>query len=242
MKNNSIIPISFVPGSGGRFLNYILNSTKETTSLDAYEIDMEHMYNLVVAFGNMKLQSQSMLVSEQDQLNDLINYAIDCNSDDIEYCSCHVLDTSILLNNFEKAIQISYEESDIPDISLSFVADDISDDITTVVGATANNNMNYISNFKTNIDNISLLRVTWKELYKDNVNNLITKLSNFLNVSIDKFKVNEILEWRKQTYNNIEHVKTLLGNDANKIIVWKQEGNRHYRNKLLSLTKYNTGD
>lgn len=242
MKNKSIIPISFVPGSGGRFLNYILTSTKQTTSIDTSNIDLGHMYKLAVAFGNMKLQSQSMLVSEQDQLNDLINYAIDCNSDTIEYSGCNVLDTSMLLDNFDKVIQIAYEESDIPDISFAFVSEDIPDDITLVVGATANNNMNYINMFETNIDNTSLLRVTWKELYKDDVDNLITKLSNFLSISTDKFKVNEILEWRKQIYDKIDQVKTLLGDNANKIIVWKVEGNRHYRNKLSSLTKYNTGD
>jgi hypothetical protein len=79
-------------------------------------------------------------------------------------------------------------------------------------------------------------------LYKDNIDNLITKLSDFLNLSVDKFKVNEILEWRKRTYNNIEHIKTLLGDDIKKIIVWKKEGNTTYRNRLLSLTKYNKGD
>lgn len=242
MKHKSIIPISFVPGSGGRFLNYILNSTKDTTSIDTSEVDLEHMYKLVVAFGNMKLQSQSMLVAEQDQINDLINYAIDYNFDTIEYCGCNVLDADMLLNNFEKVIQITYEESDIPDISLSFVFEYLPDDVISVTSATANNSMNYITNFTTDIDETSLLRVTWKELYKDNIDNLITKLSDFLNLSTDTFKVDEIIEWRKQTYNNIEHIKTLLGDDIKKIIVWKQEGNRHYRNKLLSLTKYNTGD
>ncbi len=79
-------------------------------------------------------------------------------------------------------------------------------------------------------------------MYKDNIDNLITKLSDFLNLSVDKFKVNEILEWRKRTYNNIEHIKTLLGDDIKKIIVWKKEGNTTYRNRLLSLTKYNKGD
>lgn len=242
MKNKSIIPISFLPGSGGRFLNYILNSTKETTSIDTSVVDLEHMYKLAVAFGNIKLQSQSMLVPNQDQINDLINYAIDCNSDTIEYCGCNVLDTDILLNNFEKVIQITYEESDIPDISLLFVFEYLPDNIKLSTNATANDNMNYITNFTTDIDNSSLLRVTWKELYKDNIDNLITKLSDFLNLSVDKFKVNEILEWRKRTYNNIEHIKTLLGDDIKKIIVWKKEGNTTYRNRLLSLTKYNKGD
>lgn len=241
MKNNSIIPVSFVPGSGGRFLSYILNSTNANTIL-ASNIDLELMYGLVVAFGNMKLQSQSMLIPAQDQLNDLLNYAIDYNFDTIEYCSCHVLDSSMLLNKFEKVIQISYEPSDILDISFSFIAENIPDDIKMIVSATANNNMTYIGNFETKIDNPSLLYVSWKELYKENIDSLITKLSNFSNMPIDKFKVNEIIEWRKRTSDNIEKVKALLGDDIKKIVVWKKEGNTTYRNKLLALTKYNTGD
>jgi len=240
-KHTNVIPISFVPGSGGRFLNYILNSTRSTTTIDT-NIDLAHMFKLVVAFGNMKLQSQSMLVPVQEQLNDLLNYAIDSNVDVIEYCSCHVLDVPILLNNFEKVIQITYEESDILDISFSFIAENIPDDLRMIVSATVNNNMKYISSFKTEGDNPSLLRISWKELYKEDITNIVEKLNNFLNLSTDTIKVDELLEWRNETHTNIQKVKTLLGDDIKKIVVWKKEGNTTYRNKLLSLTKYNTGD
>lgn len=240
-KHTNIIPISFVPGSGGRFLNYILNSTRSTTTIDT-NIDLEHMFKLVVAFGNMKLQSQSMLVPVQEQLNDLLNYAIDSNSDITEYCGCHVLDVPILLNNFEKVIQITYEESDILDISFSFIAENIPDDLRMIVSATVNNNMKYISSFKTEGDNPSLLRISWKELYKEDITNIVEKLNNFLNLSTDTIKVDELLEWRNETHTNIQKVKTLLGDDIKKIVVWKKEGNTTYRNKLLALTKYNTGD
>ena len=239
-KNSTVIPISFVPGSGGRFLNYILNSTKATVG--SINVDLEGMYNLVVAFGNMKVQSQSMLVPAQNQINDLLNYAIDKDVGTLEYCSCHVLDIDMLLNNFQKVIQITYEESDLADISFSFISENIPEDIKAVSSATVNNNMTYISNFKTNNDETSFLRVTWKELYKEDIDALITKLSNFLNIHKDLFDIDEIIKWRKQTNININRVKELLGDDIKKIVVWKKEGNTTYRNKLLSLTKYSTGD
>jgi peptidyl-prolyl cis-trans isomerase SurA len=112
-----------------------------------------------------------------------------------------------LVKNFDKVIQICYDEEDIPDIAYAYTAkigldENNNDDLnylSNLVKACATSNLKIITKFKYRHDlEPALLNITWKELYQDNVDSLITKLSNFSNLPKDSIPlINEKLSFQQ---------------------------------------------
>lgn len=250
LKNTKIIPVTYAGGSGGKFLAYLLNSAKIPNYKPAhlskhgnahaiYDNDIINMHTLPYTI--------EVLVNEQ--ISELLNYV---NNDEMPiFCCCHILDIDELVNNFDKVIQICYDEEDLPNIAYAYTAkiglDENNDDdinyLSNLVKSCAMSNFKIIEKFRHRYDlEPALLNVTWKELYQDDIDILITKLSNFANLPGDNFNKDQIIEWRIRTNDGIKKVKSLLGDNKKKIIIWKVEGNMNYRIHLDSLAKYNTGD
>jgi hypothetical protein len=248
-KHTKIVPVTYAGGTGGKFLTYLLNSakisnygpmklSKHGNAHAIYDNDVVNMHTL----------PYTIEVPTNDQISELLNYI---NNDEMPiYCSCHILGIDELVKNFDKVIQICYDEEDIPDIAYAYTAkiglDENNDDeinyLSNLVKSCARSNLKIITKFTYRYDlEPALLNVTWKELYQDDIDSLITKLSNFSNLSKDNFKKDQIIEWRILTHTGIEKVKALLGDSRKKIIIWKKEGNINYRMYLDSIAKYNIG-
>jgi hypothetical protein len=56
----------------------------------------------------------------------------------------------------------------------------------------------------------NLLNLTWKDIYVNDPTILIEKLSNFSSIPYEKFKLHDLIEWRRRTKNGIEEIQTLL--------------------------------
>lgn len=250
LKNTKIVPVTYAGGTGGKFLTYLFNSAKITnygTMKLSKHGNAHAIYDNDVV--NMHTLPYTIEVPTNEQISELLNYV---NNDEMPiYCSCHILGIDELVKTFDKVIQICYDEEDLPDIAYAYTAkiglDENNHDeinyLADLVKSCAISNLKIITKFRHRYDlEPALLNVTWKELYQDDIDSLITKLSNFSNLPKDKFKKEQILEWRKLTQSGIEKVKLLLGDMRKKIIIWKVEGNTNYRIYLDSLAKYNTGD
>ena len=233
LKNNKIIPVTYAGGTGGKFLSYLLNSanipnykpaplSKHGNAHAIYDNDVINMYTL----------PYTIEVPANEQISELLNYV---NNDVIPiFCCCHILGIDELVKNFEKVIQISYDEKDIPDIAYAYTAkigidennNQEIDNLSNLVKLCAISNFKIIAKFTYRSDlEPALLTVTWKELYQGDVDNLIAKLSNFANLSKDNFKKDQIIEWRTLTNDGIEKVKSLFGDNKKEMIIWKREDN-----------------
>jgi hypothetical protein len=198
---------------------------------------------------NMHTLPYTIEVLANEQISELLNYV---NNDEMPiFCCCHILDIDELVKNFEKVIQISYDKEDIPDIAYAYTAKIGIDDnnnqeinnLSNLVKSCAMSNFKIITKFVYRCDlEPALLNITWKELYQNDIDSLITKLSNFASLPRDNFNKDQIIEWRTRTNDGIEKVKSLLGDSRKKIIIWKRDGNVNYRIPLDLIAKYNTGD
>ena len=56
----------------------------------------------------------------------------------------------------------------------------------------------------------NLLNISWQELMHNDPITLINKLSQFTNLSVDRFPLDKLLTWRELTMGGVNECQTLI--------------------------------
>ena len=229
-KNNNIIPISFIAGSGGRFVSYLINSAKCTKPVQLQFSERGNAHDL----WNLEIELTSTPFPIPFPVGEHAKFFFNVfnkhrrNADYLKinplpwYGSCHVEDIDTLLMYFNKAIHIGFDANDVSDISLAFIGKQMIDDRKINDSISINEEYVHYSQYLT--DSLSsrtirpdlepnLLSITWKDIYVNDPTILIDKLSNFSNIPYDKFKLNDLIEWRNRTKNGIDGLIPIINNE-----------------------------
>lgn len=211
-KSSEIIPITFIHGTGGNFLCSFIIAAKNNNQLP-----------FVLSYhGNMHENSLKDIPTEPTSIENLDQLKIDSIIKgkimvDISpyYTSSHVSDLQLLQNYFERSIRITYENADILEISSAYIGKFWLDqksykkDINVLHKMSINTLNKYQPKFYEQlIDNV--LFISWGTLLYGESSVLVEKLSNFTQIPIENFNIDNLYHWRERTALCIKKIHKLL--------------------------------
>lgn len=239
--------MTFKSGTGGRFLSYLLNSSNSKDIPDIILSEHGNAHSIGMLGIEVFTLSYDTTTTVDTQIQDILNFNNNMDNslqkEGPHYCSGHIIGVDKLLNCFEKAVLLSYDEDDILDTSYAYIAKHAIDDnklnfteIKKLLYGIIRVNIEDMCDFISRTDlEPNLLNVSWKELYKGDINEFVKKLSDFTQMPEDNFRVNDLIEWRNRTSNSIEKMRKLFEVEAPRLLVWEKECKR--KAKLLTRTK-----
>ena len=195
MKSKIITPIYYVGGTGGHFLSAILNSAKLS---DKEPLNFSE-------FGNAHATKYGLnqLFTEKN-LERFTKYS----QNELSFISTHT-PIDFLLNNFNNLVVITYDKSDIPDITstlvmkVAYTNGRLKEIIPTRKIAASIVLSRSIGQFD-KMNSEKIFYVCWKDLYKLEADLLIDMLHKYTNIPKENFNINSIHEWRRLTTKSIE--------------------------------------
>ena len=200
---SDIIPITYKAGSGGNFLCHFLVSAKiknkELIKLSPYG----HAHH-----------SLSDLYSSRTWINQTDKFIIDSLSKLIKkqsiapyFVSAHLTDIDLINLSFNKSIRIVYDIDDAEEIATifykKFVGNNSNNIKQFISESTLENEISYTKNdwqyFNNEINIPNILFVSWKEYFRGDIEDLITKLSLFTDINSANFSRESLILWRTAT-------------------------------------------
>jgi hypothetical protein len=122
------------------------------------------------------------------------------------YTNAHIVDVDLINSAFKKSIRITYDPDDISDISAAYYGKFRVDVRKTKLSINHPANLEvtllqskFNEKFKKNENMPNVLFVSWKELFKENIDDLITKLSIFTDINAENFSKESLIHWRNKT-------------------------------------------
>jgi hypothetical protein len=217
MKNKTIIPILYLPGTGGHFLMNFITYAKLNVSTHINISEHGNAHNnaseiyVVDNFDNLDTSSKIQSILSLSHPNTISPY----------FCACHINEVDEVLLYFDKVIRISIDYDDIDEISHSYFGKwfidrkEFKSDLADVLRIkhkifTKTNSYRGLVRLFNDKENTSLLTISWKELVHDDVNDLVRKISEFVNINREQFTMQNLIDWRLATKNGIEEIQTLL--------------------------------
>lgn len=197
MINDFNVPVTYFGGTGGHFLISFLNA--------AYLND--HTIFKYSIFGNAHNTGFANVVggglgSDAPLNNDKIKILLS-NLNYRKFIGVHITEYNLLLDFFTKIIKITYQHSDIAEISKVFAFKWDSNypiDHGMLILDTTERAKRLLDCFSDKNEE-GVICVSWVELYKEEPRLLIEKLSKLFVIPIQNFNVSNLLEWRKITNN-----------------------------------------
>jgi hypothetical protein len=120
------------------------------------------------------------------------------------YTSVHIADLNIINTYFKKSIRITYDPDDIDELIKVFYGKWFIDEDKGRLWK--NIKISFMSSAKTyqskftKLENMpNVLFVSWKELFKGNIEECISKLSIFTSIDKDNFSRESLMHWRDKT-------------------------------------------
>jgi hypothetical protein len=215
-----------MPGTGGTFLTNFINAAKLNLSKKfKFSENYGHSHQTKlwqrIWIGDHFVEEDSLslihqILNLEKQTDNLTNTPY--------FSAAHISDKQLVQQYFQKNIRIVYEHSDLVEIALSYIGKyEIEIANIEITEFTYNRILKRVSKFlvdfiKVEENNIDTCYISWKELTKQDPNELIEKLHSFTSIPKENFFIENLLEWRSKTFIGIEKTKELL------------------------YTKYNTGD
>jgi hypothetical protein len=205
LPTEDIIPITFYGGTGGNFLCHFIVSAKrnmqDVANFSKYGNAHENCLKDVVVpnFGISQPDSQ--------KINFLLNQAYPYYIvEKPYYTSVHIADINLITANFNRSIRITYELSDLEEIVAVFYGKFVTDShffLTNMKPQTPEHIKQGIIKWQstfTKIENLpNVLFISWKELFKGNIEEFITKLSIFTDIDAENFSTESLIHWRNKT-------------------------------------------
>lgn len=215
MAREDIIPITFMGGTGGHFLCHFIVSAKRNNQdiIKLSEYGNAHWHSLKDFRGPI------LGVGGKDsiKINQLLEQSknVDSSIPKPYYTNAHLLDLDLINSNFTKSIRIVYDLDDIDEIATVFYGKFAIDSREHLIrlNLLPEQFKNYTPqkeelklditsrcphfSKKENMPNV--LFVSWKELFKENINDLINKLSTFTSINPDNFSPDSLVLWRTKT-------------------------------------------
>ena len=187
-------------GTGGQFLCHFIVSAKRNIKdriVNLSEYGNAHFYNLSDIQSHGKLGIRS---SDLDKINYILSTKPNIGAAAPYYIGSHILDIELINNTFEKSIRITYEPDDIDQINVIIFGKN-----HKRPNKVLSNAMNlrllkeHIEQFSKKEKMTNILFVSWKELFSENIDDLIQKISTFTEIDSDNFSKESIIYWREKT-------------------------------------------
>lgn len=233
MKNNFHIPITYAGGTGGNFLSSWLNaaSLNNQSILNYSEYGNAHKTNINILYGGgMNIGTGTNLsehLSEEEKIK-LINDEV--RNYHLRFFATHMANKNLLLNYFEKVIIITYEKSNIEEVAIVHTVKWAKDDDSIPVKKWVEEKLKsktypemyssfmkyqkvsllrFLPDFTENNDN-NVIYISWNNLYNDEHNILVDRLSDQLNIPKDNFNLENLFKWRELTLKGIQKYPELV--------------------------------
>lgn len=214
-SHRKIIPITYLGGTGARFLTYFLTCAK----LNKFEEPKlsEHgsaHFGLFKELGTTPWGIEERTSAEHIEW--IESKSIE-NYDEPLFVTAHILDLDLALEHFDKVIRLTYDEDDMDEINHVFLGKFGLDDFK--IKKTPNEFLifrmpTYIRlhpNFTRRPElEPRVLFVSWKEMYHYDLDVIITKLHHFTEIPKNNFNADAFNHWRNVTRLGVEHVKSLV--------------------------------
>ncbi len=223
LPTEDIIPITYMGGTGGTFLCHFIVSAKRNiqTVIELSEYGNAHKNNLKDLYGDM---DGGPAAPNQPKIDTVfaeiekINHGV-TGSPPLQapyYTTSHIVDVNLINTYFKKSIRITYDTDDHTETSIVFYGKwyidqrnqwAIEGDIDKLNEFKPSNpkkshalsSKMFQSKF-TKLENMpNILFISWKELFKGNIEELITKISTFTDINPDNFSRESLIHWRTKT-------------------------------------------
>ena len=212
MIQNDIIVTTYIGGTGGHFLNYFLCMAKYNNFEKVTLSEYGNAHNV-----NLDIEGIPYTFIDPDELKIeyVLNYNILPLTKKPYFFFGHIKDIGQCISKF-KTIRITYEDDDILDLAyIHLTKNNI--DVLNMDRSEWDKQLpsrriflhTNICHFK-NKPEQNLLLISWKELYVDNTETLVKKLSDFTNIPISNFNMTNLYQWRETTRLGIDNIKKLL--------------------------------
>jgi len=206
-------------GTGGNILTQFLIKAK---NLDFSDILLSEHGN---AHGNRHeidistFCKMGVVYSDMEKIKNIMNATRFSNTVAPYFIPTHLVNMAIFKNYFNKIIRITYTEDDILDLAyvyfmkyymdiygsnewLSMFIEDSDRDIKSSYSFKL-----FLPYFKQFPSDDNILYVTWEEIYKGDIDELINRLSGFTDIPKINFNKNMISNWRQITTASLTDIK-----------------------------------
>ena len=199
MKNDFHVPVTYFGGTGGHFLISFLNAayTNDQINFKYSKFGDAHKTGYAAVVG-------SGLGSAAPHIDNKIKILLE-NLHTRKFIGVHILEYHRLIDIFNQVIKITYEKSDIEEISKIFVlkySNGFTIDYDDLIKDSMRKATLFLPTFSTSYEN-SVTCIDWAELFKKDPNLLIEKLSRRFDIPIENFNISNLVEWRKITANTL---------------------------------------
>jgi hypothetical protein len=214
MPVSHTIPITYMGGTGGNFLCHFIVSAKknikDTVQLSPY--GNAHDYGM----RDFVKTSLKIIGPDIDKINFILNQSV-LTSDAVEpyYTSTHVVNLKLATTHFAKVIRITYDLDDTPDLSKVMFGKwyiDVcnqppaDENANTATPASLEIVLRVYANRFKKEDFPDVLFISWKELFKGNIEELVNKISSFTNIDSNNFSISSLTHWRNKTQQCIDNL------------------------------------
>lgn len=219
---DNIIPINFYAGTGGTFLCHFIQSAKfnvkkpyNFNKYGSVHVNDKHNWREL----EINLHAHSVNASLEEKINRIKTSDFKYIGEEIKtppfYSTIHAGNISDLKPYFKKMINLYYEKKDSYHLSLIQLLKVFGEAVPTLkisskqlnenIKNAHNNSRIFCELIDTNICNIS-----WQELFKNNPNILLDKLSKFTNIPENHFYIDNLLAWREKTKKSVFDVFKII--------------------------------
>ena len=214
-SHRKVIPITYLGGTGARFLTYFLTCAK----LNRFEEPTLSEHGSA-HFGLFKeIGTSPWGIEERTSLEHIkwIQHKPISEYSEPVFVTAHILDLELALEHFDKVIRLTYDEDDMDEINHVFLGKFALDDFK--IKKTPNEFLifrmpTYIrlhEHFKRKPElEPRVLFLSWKEMYHLDLDIIITKMHEFTGIPKANFNLDAFNHWRKVTREGVEHVKSLV--------------------------------
>jgi hypothetical protein len=205
MLNETVIPITYAQGTGGNFLCHFLVSAKNNNKSLLKFSTYGNAHTSLTDFPSPVDQSRSDI--EKINIIHRIGVTLTTGKQPPYFTSIHIFDSDLVNSHFKKSIRITYDLDDINEIGIVSYGKCVNSpgvfkDSTTLEELISKVQRDFIYFKPENFSNI--LSISWKELFKENIEDLISKLSLFTSIDNNNFSRESIIQWRAKTQYGID--------------------------------------
>ena len=216
--NEDIVPIAFMGGSGGNFLcHFIISAKRKDKTLPILSehgnVHNDHNYKDLngPALGPKDPDSEKLKFLLSQEISDKVKPPP-------YYTVVHFTETKLLATNFKKAIKIIFDKDDIDTIAINFITKYQVDTLGEPYDPIRLRSMRMFTrmsidkwhNYFLKEDYPNILFISWKELFLGNINDLITKISEYTGIESEYFLKDSLIMWRIKTQQGLDNFKTTI--------------------------------
>lgn len=208
MLNEDIIPITYFAGTVGNFLCHLLVSAKLNQQI------LPPISTTGNAHRGLKDLSFRYEWNDKDEsfiIKSLASTSFNRPDSPPYFIPLHLTNITLINEYFKKSIRITFDLDDTEEITTIFYKKFYltNDNKQKIKGI--ENIQDLILNARIgqhafrNTNQPNVLFISWKEYFKENIEDLILKLSSYTNINADNFSRESIVLWRTATQSCLEN-------------------------------------